>query len=126
MSSDTSLLLELLEKHKHIPSEEIEFFIRDRKILPSKKPTTNAVIYWTYLHWKATVGGYPLIRTVFFKQFKKHFNPASRDRVRRYYATSEYFNLHPRDKASAQDEPRKERAWQKRRRARAMRQRTQG
>lgn len=114
MSSDKSLeeLLALLEKNKDVVGNEIEQFIRDNNIVASKKPTKNYIIYWVYLTWKLRGGGgFPIPRAKFFKLFKKYFEPASRDKFRRYYVTSSAFTLHPDEIDLAKRECGREKTW---------------
>lgn len=112
MSSELDELLALLDKYKDIPGNEIEYFIKDLNIVSSKKTTHTYIIYWVYLKWKVNVGKEPIPRNVFFKQFKKYFKQASRDRVRRYYVQSNNFMLHPDEVEAAREECKKERIWQ--------------
>lgn len=111
MSSDYKELLDLLEKNKDVPGSEIEHFIKEHKIVESKKTTTNLVIYYVYLIWKLKIGGEPIPRSSFFKQFKRYFKPASRDTVRRYYVQSDSFLLHPVDRYLAKKEAVREKHW---------------
>lgn len=123
MSSELDELLALLDEHKSIAGNEIEHFIKDINIVSSKKTTHTYIIYWVYLKWKLSDDKEPIPRNVFFKQFKKYFKSASRDRVRRYYVESNNFKLHPDEVESARKECRKERIWQaarKRGRANAL------
>lgn len=111
MNGNIEELFKLLEESSHIPGNDVERFIKDRQVFKSNKPTKNPIIYWVYLLWCEEKALMPIARNQFFKLFKKYFKPASRDKYRRYYATSKHFNLHPRDFSFAEREVRAERQW---------------